>query len=180
MALWGFRERSDGGFCGGAISTADDDVGFTVCGTGEGLSCGLAYSGGAAYEESCWGGEKAALDARVDESEGIVGGIGWLGKGYRTSYWLRVAMTAFVMTCQCHRKQTWSWDQETRPQKEIITVCHPSVMLCFRHNQLTTLCTGNFPRACSLRHHLAIINVPHRIKAASFSSMNHDLISWPF
>ena len=50
-----------------------------------------------------WGGEKAALDARADESEGIVVGIWWLGKGYRTSYWLRVAMTAFVMTCQCHR-----------------------------------------------------------------------------
>ena len=51
----GIWERSDGGFCGGAISTADDDVGFTVCGTGEGLGCGLADSGGAAYEESCWG-----------------------------------------------------------------------------------------------------------------------------
>ena len=28
------------------------------------------------------GGEKAALDARADESEGVVGGIRWLGKGY--------------------------------------------------------------------------------------------------
>jgi hypothetical protein len=32
---------------------ADDDVGFAVCGMGElGLGCGLADSGGAAYDDS--------------------------------------------------------------------------------------------------------------------------------
>jgi hypothetical protein len=52
-----------------------------------------------------WGGEKAALDARVDESKGIFVGIRWLGNQ--------------LLATRCNDDISPITDQETRPQKEI-------------------------------------------------------------